>query len=111
MTKQWDLILSIQKPSSSTLPVLFSSSFSWPRVKGLTWTQHSHTRVRHYVAGLHTKRGRCISTDVIERTHTHTHTHSLTHQIGHMHDAGDFATWGGRLAGRAHGVVDGDGDP
>lgn len=33
-TIQWDLMLSIQKLSSTRLPVLFNNSFSWLRVKG-----------------------------------------------------------------------------
>lgn len=44
VTKQWDLILSIQKPSSTRLPVLLSSSLSWPRVNGRTWGTHQEDR-------------------------------------------------------------------
>lgn len=44
VTKQWDLILSIQKPSSTRLPVLLSSSLSWPRVNGRTWGIHQEDR-------------------------------------------------------------------
>lgn len=44
VTKQWDLILSIQKPSSTRLPVLLSSSLSWPRVNGRTWGTNQEDR-------------------------------------------------------------------
>jgi len=45
VTKQWDLILSIQKPSSTRVPVLLSSSFSCPRVNGLTCTAEEVLRL------------------------------------------------------------------
>ena len=36
VTIQWDLMLSIQKPSSTRFPVLLNNSFNWFRVKGRT---------------------------------------------------------------------------